>query len=381
MIWDEDVRVIVMLTAESEGGQLKCHPYWKDKEYGSLKLRLLSEKKVSLAVDKYRSSSTISGSLTSPTSSASNSTPPTVELRRRRAHTLVPTDGKEGSAASAEKFQSPADSHKGDTPFVFIRKFALSHERHPFAQIREVTQLHYPLWPDFGTPALPSHLLALVELANVMQRAAAPFNTSKVTANNALFPGDQAGSSTGGAKVNHLFSPWHDEPEPNPDPRPMLVHCSAGCGRTGTFCTVDAVLDMVKRQNQRSIKRANAAVDSLRQTGRRQSDIAPNDPMDTDVAITDTEPAQNDVLSRDMALDSDMDFDPAWLDTDVVDLIAGTVEDFRTQRLSMVQTLRQYVLCYETIAEWVSKMQERRGGSPRDSSGRARSGSMRVTHT
>jgi tyrosine-protein phosphatase 2/3 len=48
VIWDQDVRVIVMLTAESEGGQLKCHPYWKDKEFGPIRLRVLSEKKVSL---------------------------------------------------------------------------------------------------------------------------------------------------------------------------------------------------------------------------------------------------------------------------------------------------------------------------------------------
>jgi len=34
VIWDHDVRVIVMLTAEKEGGQLKCHPYWASKDYG-----------------------------------------------------------------------------------------------------------------------------------------------------------------------------------------------------------------------------------------------------------------------------------------------------------------------------------------------------------
>ncbi len=34
------------------------------------------------------------------------------------------------------------------------------------------------------------------------------------------------------------------------------------------------------------------------------------------------------------------------------DIVAQTVEDFRHQRLSMVQTLRQFVLCYETVLEW-----------------------------
>ena len=45
----------------------------------------------------------------------------------------------------------------------------------------------------------------------------------------------------------------------------------------------------------------------------------------------------------------------AWLYDDEEDLIAQTVNDFRHQRLSMVQTLRQYVLCYETILEWLVK--------------------------
>ncbi len=34
------------------------------------------------------------------------------------------------------------------------------------------------------------------------------------------------------------------------------------------------------------------------------------------------------------------------------DIVSQTVEDFRHQRLSMVQTLRQFVLCYETVLEW-----------------------------
>jgi len=41
-----------------------------------------------------------------------------------------------------------------------------------------------------------------------------------------------------------------------------------------------------------------------------------------------------------------------WVTDENVDLIAKTVEDFRLQRLSMVQSLRQFVLCYESVMEW-----------------------------
>lgn len=98
-----------------------------------------------------------------------------------------------------------------------------------------------------------------------------------------------------------------------PNVRPLVVHCSAGCGRTGTFCTVDSVIDMLKRQR------------AERQSKRSRSPDA-------------------------MDIDDDND---SWLFRDDIDLIAKAVEDLRSQRLSMVQSLRQFVLCYESVAEWV----------------------------
>ena len=40
-----------------------------------------------------------------------------------------------------------------------------------------------------------------------------------------------------------------------------------------------------------------------------------------------------------------------WMKDEHVDLIAQTVSEFRLHRMSMVQTLRQFVLCYEAIME------------------------------
>lgn len=282
MVWDQDVRVIVMLTAESEGGQLKCHPYWAAKEYGPFKLKALSEKKVSLDPEKRRRSSTQQDS------------------SRRRANTNL-----------EPPLKSLADPAGTNEPYVIVRKFTLSHAFEPFVPMREITQLHYSTWPDFGAPAEPKHLLGLVELSNSMQRAALSPTT-----------------------LSHSKA---DDPENFPDARPLLVHCSAGCGRTGTFCTVDSVIDMLKRQRHEH------------RSGVRPMEISASN--DIDYLTGGKEPR------------SDAD---DWIFDEEVDLVQKTVEDFRMQRISMVQTLRQYVLCYETILEWIGKQRtdknrERRG--------------------
>jgi protein-tyrosine phosphatase len=45
--------------------------------------------------------------------------------------------------------------------------------------------------------------------------------------------------------------------------------------------------------------------------------------------------------------------DTGWIYNDNLDLIAKTVADFRTQRPSMIQNLSQFVLCYESVLEWM----------------------------
>ncbi|KAK9256467.1 protein-tyrosine phosphatase-like protein [Lipomyces tetrasporus] len=194
VVWDQNVRVIVMLTPTNEGGQVKCHSYWQDKRYGVLTLTLLSEQEVVLSPD---------------------------------------TNTK-----------------------VRIRRFSLSHASQPFSPLREITHIQYVSWPDLGTPADPIDIVALSKLAGRF---------------NSVDDGEAAAAT-----------------------RPVVVHCSAGCGRTGTFCTVDSVIDILKR---------NKDYDSP--TSRKTED-----------------------------------------------LVAEVVHDLRTQRLSMVQCLRQFVICYESVLVW-----------------------------
>lgn len=67
---------------------------------------------------------------------------------------------------------------------------------------REIIQFHYTTWPDFGVPSSPTAFLDFLQ---------------KVRESGTL-------SSEFG---------------------PAVVHCSAGIGRSGTFCLVDCCLVIV----------------------------------------------------------------------------------------------------------------------------------------
>ncbi|KAF2712369.1 tyrosine-protein phosphatase-like protein non-receptor [Pleomassaria siparia CBS 279.74] len=273
VVWQQDVRVIVMLTAEAEGGQLKAHNYWSGRQFGHLHLNPIGERKASLEPSK---------------------------ISKRREH-LRPHLGQRRSTdapkpANLAKSEIGASSPASEQPYVIVRKFTLANSNEPFERMREITQLQYSSWPDFGAPAHPTHLLGLIEQCDAVVR-----------------------SVNGG-------SPSRPDP---PNTRPVLVHCSAGCGRTGTFCTVDSVLDMLKSQRQTRNARQGTPmeVDPKSSPPANQSDVSP-------------------YFKQDKA-------EGNWTTRDDFDLIEKTVEDFRLQRLSMVQSLRQFVLCYESVLEWL----------------------------
>lgn len=298
--WEQDVRVIVMLTAESESGQRKCHPYWLQGEYGPFKLKSLSERKVSLEPPK-RASTTGFGLDPSPTSKR-----PGMEKRRSTNHGALTLK----ESPRSEPVPTPS-SPDPESPHVIVRKLALSHAGYPFEPMREITQLQYSSWPDFGTPTHPAHVLGLVEYCGTVV-------DSYDTARGGKWRGG-AGHPTRGGE------------------RPIVVHCSAGCGRTGTFCTVDSVIDMLKRQRERGKAKAP--------DGPSTSDRA--DIADEALNSMEIEQAEDDEVED--AEGSN------WNPSADVDLVAETVKDLRLQRVSMVQTLRQFVLCYEAVLEWVVK--------------------------
>ncbi|KAF9923925.1 hypothetical protein FBU30_006041 [Linnemannia zychae] len=233
VIWEQNSRVIVMLTKEVEMGRIKCHTYW-----------------------------------------------PTIQEPVLDLGNIQVT------------FMSECYPYS-ESASILVRQVRLRHMGLPQEPERTITQLQFTGWPDFGVPETPLEVLQLFELTE-LYNSIGPIAT---VSTEPLLAG------------------------------PIVVHCSAGCGRTGAFCVIDSILSELKYHPE-SILGSRLSGDY--QIRRQQSHF---------------EKAPEVITIRENKSD----------EISIEDVVFATVIKFREQRLSMVQCLRQYVFCYEAILWHLAK--------------------------
>ncbi|CAE6536824.1 unnamed protein product [Rhizoctonia solani] len=167
MVWEQHVHVIVMLTRQVEGNQLKCGDYWSGTQFGPLRLQLIA----------------------------------TEGAKEEVVETTTGFD-----FGFTEKTKCDDDSQT-----TIRRTFALSHTEHPEEPPRKIVQFQFLSWLDMNVPETPAGLLGLVKDVREAAEEADKYN-------------------------------------PPAEPNPVLVHCSAGVGRTGSFVAIDALLDGARRE-------------------------------------------------------------------------------------------------------------------------------------
>lgn len=96
-------------------------------------------------------------------------------------------------------------SEKADQQDYITREFDVSMEHHDGRKEvpRKVYHYQFLMWPDYGVPSDPGSVLDFLNVVNAKQ-------------------------------------------ESIPNAGPMVVHCSAGIGRTGTFIVIDMILNQIK---------------------------------------------------------------------------------------------------------------------------------------
>lgn len=129
-----------------------------------------------------------------------------------------------------------------ETADYTLREFLLQGNKPNFMVARRIYHYHFQAWPDHGVPSDPGCVLNFLHDVNARQELLA----AAVTSNT---------------------------PNTAPTMGPILVHCSAGIGRTGTFIVIDMILDQIKRHGldceidiQRTIQRVRSQRSGMVQT-------------------------------------------------------------------------------------------------------------------
>lgn len=355
LCWQENVHVIVMLTREVESALVKCGNYWTEGQYGPLRLKLVS----------------------------TNDTP---ERERRRRD----------SEMSSGFFNIPQarSQTKDELEDQTIRRvFELTHSGYPHAPPRMVTQLQYLDWPDLDVPKDPRGLLKLMQevdgvveesrskgvkqwgegpLKRQVKRRASPSEGPKsaVSSDSEADPREELDKDNldpmTGVAYHALENP------------PVLLHCSAGVGRTGGFIAVDAVLDGIRREMRKRKEEKTRAeklssgsrspVSSATRPSGSQSPISgeSDEPMEVDVlssASASPRPTGEDPMSVSVSVGVDREDlppiavssqqEPMQIDSDIpvtnssaqahgiIQPSIGLISELRRQHAHLKQTLPQ----------------------------------------
>ncbi|KZP32454.1 hypothetical protein FIBSPDRAFT_1037062 [Athelia psychrophila] len=169
LCWEQNVHVIVMLTREVEGAQVKCGTYWTDTvgpegetkfARGTLVLKLVSTTTNAPPAPAPVPVPTASASLPLPNAASGSALKPrTLSHSRPRPQMTLPLP----ASGPAGGFFAPAPAaQKGST---ITRTFELRNTRFPGAGARRVTHLQYLDWPDMNVPDDARGVLELHKLA------------------------------------------------------------------------------------------------------------------------------------------------------------------------------------------------------------------------
>ncbi|KAF9056400.1 hypothetical protein BJ165DRAFT_1433114 [Panaeolus papilionaceus] len=210
LCWEQNVHVIVMLTREVEGAMVKCGTYWADSDFGPLHLRL-----VSTEGDLPPEERPITAGFFAQTSNI----PTSRSTQKKLPH----------SAGSQRRYRH----HHNNRSEIIKRVFELTHRGYPEAKPRRIVHLQYLGWPDMNVPDDPRGVLGLVK-----QVEEAVLETRR---------DDPAPTPQGPVSMHELDEKNGIAKHAFGSNSPVLLHCSAGVGRTGGFIAVDAILDAIRR--------------------------------------------------------------------------------------------------------------------------------------
>lgn len=374
VVGEEDVGLIVMITRRHEAGREKCADYVRNGQYDE----------IVISVD--------------PPECGNDSTGP------------IESDGDEERSQSNGFFCFPfnantdgnsitkkASAARPNTRGLLRKKMInLSRVTRPDLPARKIAHIQYRGWPDFDVPPAAEEVLKLIEECHGASDEIIRLN-------------DEAIEEYSKSSSTLSLTGTESTTESLEDIRrivgrgsgPVIVHCSAGVGRTGSFILLDVMIEVLKakhrlnsrkkptfdhhqghHQPHQSDPRSQHDASSLsshpsivesQSPSKNRSQIASSntkfDRMTTDDHQTEPPPNQS-IPSKDGQSHQDSqhfrpDSLPKFLASQLCDCraeiapiwqefpIMAVVNEMREQRMSMVANYRQYVFLHEVLLHFM----------------------------
>ncbi|GAA6019436.1 hypothetical protein JCM11491_004827 [Sporobolomyces phaffii] len=159
---------------------------------------------------------------------------------------------------------------------------------------RKVLHVEYLGWRDHGVPASPAHLVSFIDRINSLN-----------------------------ASLSAAAASSPDAPSQPPTlPAPILLHCSAGVGRTGTYLAISSLLPLV------SLARSDPTF-ATKMTSLGSSEEEEVHPLGEEYPFAAPTRGEDGVAE--------------------IDFVGWTVDRVRDQRTTMVQTREQLAFVYDAL--------------------------------
>ncbi|CDI96853.2 receptor type tyrosine protein phosphatase [Echinococcus multilocularis] len=201
MVWEQNSRVIVMMTKLEERSRLKCDQYWPSRGTEIYQICLENELR-SPSIDFAAFAVTLLDA---------------TDYAYYTIRTFSLQKMAQTSATDKTTSQNPHNNYTDDTVNL-----------QPLSELRQIKHFQFTAWPDCGAPEQPQPLLLFIRQVSQAR------NALKKQVHRGQKDGIPPNLVANSASVRL---------------GPTVVHCSAGVGRTGAFIVIDSQLDRIRSEN------------------------------------------------------------------------------------------------------------------------------------
>ena len=169
-----------------------------------------------------------------------------LERRTVKAHCYWPGEGDTETFNNIKvEYIETAES----SPQVVVRHFKLTSED----EERKLCHIHFLDWPDFGVPAATSTIIRTLELMNNYREVYGGYAFQEES-QTSIIP-TPIGKRKHFSDDEEILPEFDDIQSYNTFTNPtVLVHCSAGIGRTGAFLAIQSYCELIKEGKHPLIK-------------------------------------------------------------------------------------------------------------------------------